>query len=201
VTKKKSTTRAHAEHATAIHEAGHAVLSLVLDVPVVSVTVVPSKTYSGATRHGADWERVVAAALSDDGPQDVEPQDPIAIATTLVITSLAGRIAEEVIVGSVGDACKYDDDESGITTVVGRVCMTVGEGDALVEWLTVRTRNLVTAHRAKIERVAAALLEHGTLDEVAIRRAAWPPHKLSKHLWDAVARINKANPPGRAHKR
>jgi hypothetical protein len=101
----------------------------------------------------------------------------ISVATQSIMVSLAGRIAEEVVLGHHGPPWSYRHDEENISEIVFRLCVGPDEGDAFVGWLTLRTRQRVQAKRvrAQIERVADALLEHETLNAEAIRGVMFPP--------------------------
>jgi ATP-dependent Zn protease len=159
----------------AIHEAGHAVLGLFLRLPIAKVTIEPNEALGalGHTIYSGAWLATVIEAFDGDGGIDAE----IATGVRAVMVGMAGKLAEEVIVGHASHARHYDHDENGISEIVSRVCIGADEGDAFCAWLAVRTRRLVTVRRREIETVADALLARGTLSDEEVDSLLFPRPK------------------------
>jgi hypothetical protein len=174
-------TNRDAQRAIAIHEAGHAVAAIRLDIPISTVTIVAAEDYQGITIHTLDYLKTVIRALDGYGPNDeddeAEPQHPVGVATDAVMVLLAGRLAEERILGRVGPDAIYAHDEAAVVEIVSRVCMDADEIDAFITFVTARTGRHLRVWRKQIEAVADALLAHGTLNEKGVLRAMSPPRK------------------------
>jgi ATP-dependent Zn protease len=156
----------------AVHEAGHAVLAVLLGVPITSVTIRPNAASGslGDTKHSLAWLQTILQA-SEEGDSGEE----LVVAVRGIIVGLAGRLAEECIIGQSGPEAQYSHDEDGITELVSRVCGDHEEGDAFCKWLTVRARNMVVARRTDIERVADRLLDQETMSGEALDAVIFPP--------------------------
>lgn len=142
--------------ATAYHEAGHCVVGLVSgEVPTRS-SIVAGDNYEGAT-----WfEEDVAALLVDDPPREAGER--------YIIRALAGPLAEQ---RHAGDGASFDvcEDYAAATALLQRLAADPGR---LRGTLVARAEAILDEHWTAVERVAAALVEHLTIDEDTIRRAA-----------------------------
>lgn len=146
-------------YVTAIHEAGHAVISRVLGLPCGEVTIESDDDqelgYAAVDDPGRDWQR-------GDGPRR-----PLIEASCVGL--YAGAEAERIIVGNTvaGDGPDCSKATSLISIVGVRGAVFVG--DDVWERYEARLRSrsvaLVKKHRWQIERVAHALTEQGTLTD------------------------------------
>lgn len=155
MTRKRKDVRLH----TAIHEAGHAVIGRVLSLPCGEVTII-----------GED-ERELGHAIVDDPIRTWERGDGSrrALVEASCISLYAGAEAERVLLGNAGDHVDDGPDFGKARSLI----MILGVrgahyvGDEVWERYEARLRRqsnlLVLLHRYKIERVARALLERGTL--------------------------------------
>lgn len=140
------------ERLTAYHEAGHAAVARRLGVAVRSVTVVPDDEASGRTWHSGpgSWFR---PDIEVDGRTRNRIEAHIMIA-------LAGGEAEDAFLGErSGDGLGPDNDNA-----VGLALYMSGdseEASAYLEWLRLRTRNMLRQElvRCEVEAIAAALLD------------------------------------------
>lgn len=135
---------------TAIHEAGHAVIGRVLTLPCREATIEPDfdEGWAGYSHRGDYWS--VDREWLRRGKCRIGQHLPIAHAITL----MAGAEAEIELLGNCegGD----NDDRIQISRIDGRI-------DFSETRLRKMTRTLVRRHRARIERVADALLAETTL--------------------------------------
>ncbi len=150
--------RSKALESTSYHEAGHAVIAPVLGLPCGKVTVV-----------GADEDELGHAVVGDpirtwergDGPRR-----PLVEASC--ISLYAGAEAERVILGQRGDGDGFDSDKAtSLIKIIGvRGASYVGDDvwERYEARLRRRSNELVHLHQHRIERVAKALQERGTLE-------------------------------------
>lgn len=157
---------------TAVHEAGHAVVALVLpDAPdPVSVSVVPRGPAGGATWMGGSDNQLVTQRE----------------ATAQLAVLLAGRASEQLLLGDVTQGAV--DDISKATELAGSMIREWGMGSlgpirvdgrvplgdlmdaagseekALLDDALNRASRVLSEHRTLVEAVSAALLERETLD-------------------------------------
>ena len=146
------------ERQTAVHEAGHAVIGRALGVTCHDVSIVPDRPsedlgYSVMDDPRFSWER-------GDGPK--RP-----LAEAFCIALYAGAEAERLILGTsdVGDGVDCERATDCLTWAGVRGATFVGDDayDSREAALRARARLEVMRRRAVIERVADALLIHGTL--------------------------------------
>ena len=148
------------QRATACHEAGHAVIGRVIGLPCGKVTIVGDDEHELGHAIVADpirtWER-------GDGPRK-----PLVEASC--ISLYAGAEAERVILGEVGDPVGdgYDNEKAtSLIMIIGvRGARYVGDDvwERYEARLRRRSNELVRLHQYRIERVATALEERGTLE-------------------------------------
>lgn len=166
--------------ATAVHEAGHAVIGRVVTLPCGGASIVPDNdlgSYGAAVVGNADdaWHQWQLREKFRDYPSAVRAR---------IITAQAGHEAEAEI---LGDATGLDEDDREVAAACAEDLGVPPEREnAVVGRLRRAARQLVRRHRADIERVAAALEAHGTLtgDEVD---ALLPPTFMSRPVTWALA--------------
>jgi ATP-dependent Zn protease len=157
---KERSERVDPRYALAVHEAGHAVVAMLKHVPITAVTIRSTAAAQGMAIYTLEYAQSVVLAF-EEGSEWAG----FSVAAPGIMVSLAGRLAEEVFFGSPQHSpVAYAHDEDGITELVARLCFGPDEGDALVDWLTIRTRRLVEARRDQIESVARTLLERESMD-------------------------------------
>jgi len=147
---------------TAIHEAGHVVIGRVLEMPCGQVTILREDDTLGHAVVDNLWE-------PGDGPRR-------AFMEAACVTLFAGREAQRVILDIDDEAGDRSDRARAVELITGfppRGCSMVGDA-AWIRYedkLRVRSNRLVRLHRLPIERVAAALLKHGTLQPADVDAA------------------------------
>lgn len=143
--------------ATAYHEAGHCVVGLVTGELPTKASIVAGDNYEGAT-----WfdDEDVAALLVDAPLREASEWH--------VMRTFAGPIAEHRHTGEAVDlgAC---DDYARATELLARLTDDV---DRLQASLVARTEAILEEHWPAVERVAASLAEHLTVDGDTIREVA-----------------------------
>ena len=153
--------------ATAYHEAGHCVVGLVTGEEPTKASVVAGDNFEGATWFDDD----VHALLVDDPPREASEW--------YIIRAFAGPMADHRYTGNktetASGACE---DYSQATELLMRL---TAEPDRLAAALQARTEAILTEHWPAVERVAAALAEHLTVDGEEIRKAA---HLKEGHIHD-----------------
>jgi ATP-dependent Zn protease len=144
------------EH-VAFHEAGHAVIGRILNLPCGYVTVVADDDSSGHGIVGDTWD--IVARWENQG---VFRDEAVALRAR-ILTFMAGRVAEEECLGS----CDEGSDEEDVRQVhfmLDSLLPADANPVAYRHRLMRRLRPMVRRHRATIARVAAELLKSGTLD-------------------------------------
>jgi hypothetical protein len=143
--------------ATAYHEAGHCVVGLVTGAVPTRSSIVAGDNYEGTT-----WfdEEDVAALLGADPPREASEW--------YIIRAFAGPLAEHRYArdGAAPDVCE---DYAPASAVLSRLTAEPGR---LRGVLVARAEGILDEQWPAVERVAAALVEHLTIDRDAIRRAA-----------------------------
>jgi ATP-dependent Zn protease len=145
----------------AIHEAGHAVAAVILNLPRGGVTIEPEGEDLGYAIVGdpiSQWER-------GDGPRRPLVEDHC-------VSLYSGWAAEKVLLGSttVGSSADFEKARSCITNIGVRGASFVGDDiwERYENKLQLRAIQLVKMHRTKIEKVAERLMDQVSLtaDEV-----------------------------------
>ena len=158
------------KNATAIHEAGHAVIGRVLDLACGGATIMPNEAEGEAGHaifgdpyqsYGVWDDRYVTAAFNGKLPTIYRTLGMAYRAR--IITLMAGAEAEAVICGrrAVGDG----DDRRQIEMMAASSDSEIPE-DSWPHYeprMRRQTRRLIRKHREQIERVASALVERETL--------------------------------------
>ena len=162
---------------TAYHEAGHAVIDCVLGLVSGSVTVLPD-----AVGLGCATIKSPLATLDEwdaRGRSRFNGHDLRSVYRAYIMALMAGREAAELCCGPGGDFVGDGDDIRQIEHLIHRTYdldlayfglpdRHSTSGDFNLDRLRSATRGLCIRHREKIERVARALLRHGTLSSETI---------------------------------
>lgn len=151
---------------TAVHEAGHAVVGRVLDMPCGGVTIEPG---------------YVEAIIED--PYQVDShwesggkfRDMRSAWRARGIAELAGREAEEHVIGR----CLGGDDHD--THQIARCIDEIGADET--KQLRRAARNLVRRHRTSIDAVALALMDRTTLTGEEVDRLVPVIRPVRKKSW------------------
>lgn len=142
-----------------MHEAGHAVIARVLTLACGPASIVPDDNSAGHTITADRYETLSQWARR--GKVRFTP-DPAMVGR--VLAYMAGAEAEGVLLGKVGRG--DDEDQRQIAWMLEDI--GPDDPDRYEQRLRQMTRMLVRRHREKIERVADALSEHGTLSADAL---------------------------------
>lgn len=143
--------------ATAVHEAGHAVIGRVVTLPCGGASIVPDDDL------GSYGAAIVGSA--DDAWHEWQLREKFRDYTSAVrariITAQAGHEAEAEILGV---ATGNDDDDREVAAACAEDLGVPAEREeAALDRLRRAARQLARRHRTDIERVAAALQERSTL--------------------------------------
>jgi hypothetical protein len=156
--------------ATAIHEAGHAVIGRVLGLSCGSVTIIanPAEGEAGHAiifdpwKTASDWDRALEEQV-ERGFVLSKCHDARSAFRGTILAKMAGAEAENEIIG----ACQGGDGADRSEIEMMAESPVTGFSEALWERYESRmrrqVRRLVRKHRAGIERVAEALLERHIL--------------------------------------
>src|SRR5262249_9449274 len=155
--------RVNLEH-TAYHEAGHAVIGLILGYDVRKATIRPRYSYLGSA-----W--ISKKRNGSLGSTEVQAGSPDSVGHICI--DLAGPLAEQLVNPVPLDElirCAAGSDWRSAERHARRINRR--QADILIDVLIEETRTLVEQHKDAIARVAAALLEHETLMGEEIQRIA-----------------------------
>jgi ATP-dependent Zn protease len=155
--------------ATAIHEAGHAVIGRILDFRCGKTSIRMRGKTSGYSiipdplEATDDWEKRWGKYYRDLN---------VAYRARIMV-QMAGRAAEEECLGEClgGDG----DDQYRIAGMIVDLGLGLKRGEALQRRLRRMTAQLVRRHRQKIETLARALVEQPTMTDRQIREVAGLP--------------------------
>jgi ATP-dependent Zn protease len=163
---------------TAIHEAGHAVIGRVLGLSCGSVTIIANEA-EGEAGHAiihdpwktsSDWDQRLMEQV-ERGLMPSKCHDSRSAFRGTILARMAGAEAENVIVGACQGGDGFDQYEIGMMAESSDTGFTEAEWERYEPRMRRQTRRLVRKHRAKIERVAAALLKHRTLQPADVDAA------------------------------
>lgn len=147
---------------TACHEAGHAVVGLVVGIPFARVTIEPDHDSIGHVIAVDPW------AVAKQWEQRGKLRDISSAFRAKIIALMAGAEAERVLLGT--EAAGDDDDRNQILLLIesGYVDIDGKDWPTYEARLRAQTHRLIRRYQPKIERVAKVLLERGTLqaDEI-----------------------------------
>ena len=137
--------------ATAYHEAGHAVMAWAHDVGVKEVSIVPNMERNSL----GHCQHIVWSAFRPDLEDSLRTRDRV---QWLIMVFLGGREAERRFTGRYNHGGATGDMHQ-VFNMASYLASSDDEIDALVRWLTIRTRNSLDVYWAFVEGLAAALLE------------------------------------------
>lgn len=177
---------------TAYHEAGHAVASYVLNVPLLSATIEPE--------YDPDYDAVAAGSVRNGPLANFDPEvesDPRTqrLVMAHIIVCYAGEAAAFRLCGRhdhAGAASDYHEASHWADHLIG----DEDERIPLLEWLAARARTLISRPEnwRAVEAVAKGLLEHGTLGakrlRATIREARLP--EATTPLGQRIRRVRQA---------
>ena len=151
--------------ATAHHEAAHAVAAFHLRRSFHRITVEPDAESLGHIlyRRFGDWFRPDCYTI------DARHREMI---DTCTQTALAGPVGEAMYLGrETLDGQTGGGDFTEAVDMAMYLCGSVDEAEAYIDWLVIRTRNMLTNRVtwAEVEGLAAALLEKRRLSYRAAR--------------------------------
>jgi ATP-dependent Zn protease len=141
--------------ATAIHEAGHAVIARVLTLVAGSATIKIDHDSVGHSVTHDPWAAIY------EWEKRGRVREPGAVWHARIIAFMAGAEAERELLGSAlpGDG----DDRHQIELMAEELCRDEISWEKLEPRLRTMTRMLVRRHRTRIDRVADALFAKTTL--------------------------------------
>jgi hypothetical protein len=144
---------------TAVHEAGHAVIGRVFRLGCGQASIVADDESTGHSITPDPW-KTLGYWWDDLG---LLHRDYGAVIRARVMTYMAGRVAEEEVLGS---CCGGDgDDRQQIDMMLDSLLPLDADLATYAGRLDRRLRPIVRRHHAIIEQVAAELLCHGTLTQ------------------------------------
>ena len=146
------------KHSTAIHEAGHAVIGRVLDLPCGYATIIADDDSAG---HAITHDQWVTLGHWEDHCGKYHRDEPTALRARIIVL-MAGAEAERELLGQCAGG---DGQDRRQITFMGDTLMDTFS-PAWDRWetrLRRQTVRLVRRHRKAIERVATALVEKETL--------------------------------------
>jgi ATP-dependent Zn protease len=145
---------------TAYHEAGHAVIGRVLTLDCGGATIEPDHESAGHAITNDPWACLYA------WEQRGKVREPDAVWHARIITLMAGAEAVAVLLGAVS---RGDGEDRYQIASMAEELQTPGESwDRIEARLRAMTRMLVRRHRARIERVAKALIARKTLSRAEL---------------------------------
>ena len=144
---------------TALHEAGHAVVSIALGRKVQKASIEPKDGRLGTLR--TSKLRRLDPAVSDRRMRITIEREAMIL--------LAGAVAEQ-IAGAGPHGGRQDRRDA--LSLVGFLSSSEAEERAYVVWLRERSRTLLHVHWSAVLALAGALLQQGTLDGSAVRAIA-----------------------------
>jgi|SRR5579863_7037007 len=155
----------------AIHEAAHAVIGRVLNLSCGSVTIVPNVDEGEAGcaiihdpwKTAYDWDQKIWEEVEQGLPPS-KSRNPRSAFRGTILARMAGAEAETVILGACQGGAGDDQFEIEAMAVSRHAEFSSEEWERYEPRMRRQTRQLIRRHRAKIERVAAALLARGTLE-------------------------------------
>jgi hypothetical protein len=163
----------HFDYRTSVHEAGHCVAGVLLDMSIEGCSIEFIDGHHGRTwSNGADLEPAASVESICSGLKPLMAGalvDELYQAHCHCIEYLAGVTAEELFCG--GELLpNTGHDLQSARAVAGLITREVTDVDAYIEFARTETRALLTAHATKVLAVAAALVERGTLNRSEIYR-------------------------------
>lgn len=139
----------------AYHEAGHAIAYFALDIPFDKICIVPDGDSAGAVHH---------PIVDDPDGWDMDEDEKSVLIDKHVMICFAGGLAQERFSGSYDeDGCEQDRFDA--IDYASRRCNSTEESEAYLNWLQIRTKNLVNhpVRWFQIQRLAEAMLDRQEL--------------------------------------
>jgi hypothetical protein len=158
----------HQKRATAIHEAGHAVIGRVLGLVCGPVTVTADHESAGHSIIADPWDTISAwndalQAQVECGACPVKYYNPRAAFRGTIVARMAGAEAEVILLGRCQGGDGRDRREIELLAASSDSECSGDEWDRYEPRMRRQARRLIRKHRATIERVAAELLKRRTL--------------------------------------
>lgn len=158
-----------ADRRVAYHEAGHAAVARRLGIGLRSVTIVADGDSLGSTYH-----RGAGPSFRPDIEIDGRTRNRL---EGQMMLALAGGEAEHVFLGRTGKNGLGQDYDSAVRLAL-YMAGDEDEASAYLEWMRLRTRNMLRTPpvRMEVEAIASALLDRRHLRAAEIRavcEAAW----------------------------
>jgi len=155
------------QKATAIHEAGHAVVAISHELPITSLTIQPGEEYRGRVVYPG-----VPDYVSDEGHPEFSYDKERNYMEAHALSSFAGSIAEFEYYRTIGkpkpeqwmgDNSGAQEDRNQAYEWVTRLIASEEELQPYTDWLFVRAKTRVTLYWEPIQAVQEALLQQTTL--------------------------------------
>ena len=170
-------------HSTAIHEAGHAVIARVLGLTCGSATIIPNEDEDEAGhaliadpwKTASDWDQALMEAVERGG--SFRCHDARSAFRGRIIAMMAGAEAENELLGRCSGGDWHDRTEIEWMAASRATKFPDDLWQRYEPRMRRQTRRLVHKHRDKIERIAAALLEHDTLHPDEIETLIMPARR------------------------
>ncbi|MFK7821357.1 MAG: M50 family metallopeptidase [Planctomycetaceae bacterium] len=145
--------------ATAFHEAGHAVMALLLGRPIEKVTISPAQLKSGGTRLGACKIQKGRTKPSKDEVED----------SALIL--LAGMVAESFVTGQYNQAGAAQDLQMMKSILTANRARDEKRFQKIAKRMVDKTEHLLGQPFARqaVRQIAAQLIEHETISGRAAR--------------------------------
>jgi hypothetical protein len=200
---------------TAIHEAGHAVTSIILlgEGPVSAASIRPGKGHLGVTlmteglpgtREDAEKDIIVTLAgdeavkqvgLSSEQPQGDTPDEVAGVTATLSLEHLAPLVRDRLL----GAEAMEPDPELADGPKSWRQAQRLDEyqmreASAHLDYLTVVTEGVVARHTYAIRRVAEALFAETTLDGATVAAIVHRARCVCHAEWTTTAGLLAQEP-------
>ena len=174
--RKRRRPRLTRDERTAYHEAGHAVAAFFEQLRVRTATIKPDKV-KGSLGHVSHYPK---PSFHPDFETDARTERRVLAG---VLTYLAGPAAER---RATGRATGSHDDYRNAMDMASRLCGSNESVGALLRWMWVQARDLVTVHWSFIEAVARALLARRRLSGQEVREIILNSGKLPTLLPSVV---------------
>jgi hypothetical protein len=138
--------------ATAYHEAGHAVAAFVMGRSVRKISIVPDPAANSlGSVHGYRWR--------GENPETSTNYERMLVRVQIqIIRDLAGGEAEARFTGRRNHIGEMNDRASA-NHLMGYICTSPKEEEAMWKWLTLRTRGLIGLRWNWIQAIAKELLK------------------------------------------
>lgn len=146
---------------TAYHEAGHAVATYLLRISIIKISIIKAEDSYG---------RVIQKPLPKNfDPSLLDSWSARRRLECLIISSLAGRAAEEILTGKENIKGASHDYHSAIV-LVDEFISDNSEIEAYLNWLYIRTKNLLQnkINWGMVECLAGELLDKKEMSKIKV---------------------------------